>query len=317
MSGSFARALLLTTCLGLTSLAGAAVTPATKAAPGNVDKQPPPNVLSIIPAQGEPGSTVTLSGSGFTERTTVNLGTLQLPGRLIAPQQLAFDIPQLSPGLYALYVRRGDNTTSRTYSFTVLPQKPVADSLSPDSITTCASGREREVQLNGRNFQAKSQLIFDGAAIRSRYLSSETLSFSVPQVAAGLHQVQVRNQDDSISGILGLMIDGRPEVSSVYSKEDYVTTYNLVIEGRNFQQNSTLVVTEESSLDQESAASQVEVKRLRSGQAAAAERDRVVYMSCNQLIYKRFPYSTTLKNFRIQVVNPNGEESTTIQVSAP
>jgi hypothetical protein len=279
------------------------------------EKVPPPNILSIIPSQGEPGDTVTLSGSGFTGNITVNLGTYQMPAKPLG-QQLSFDIPELPPGLYALYIRRGDNATSRTYSFTVLPLKPVAESLSPDTITACSSGRDRVVTISGHNFIDKSQVIFDGAAIKGRFLGSDSLSFSVPQVAPGLHQVQIKNRDDSLSGVLGLMIDGRPEITSVTIKDEYVTSYNLLIEGRNFQQNSVLVVTEESTLEQ-GGAPQIEVRRIRSGGGGAAERDRIMFSGCTQLIYQRFPYSSTLKSFRVQVVNPNGEESSVVQVSAP
>ena len=59
-----------------------------------------------------------------------------------------------------------------------------------------------------------------------------------------------------------------------------------------------------------------DVKRLRSG-SNAIEREKVVFVNCSQLMYQRYPYSTTLKSFKVQVVNPGGEESAVVQVSAP
>ena len=123
-------------------------------------------IVSIIPAQGEPETSVTLSGSGFTGKTVAFLGNTSAPTEVLSSKQLAFDIPNLPPGLYALFLRNADGTTSRTYNFNLLPPKPVVYSLSPDSIQYCSPDKEREVGIAGRNFQERSQVIFDGAAIR-------------------------------------------------------------------------------------------------------------------------------------------------------
>ncbi|HLO27277.1 MAG TPA: IPT/TIG domain-containing protein, partial [Geobacteraceae bacterium] len=90
-------------------------------APAEGERTPSVSILSIIPAQGEPGTTVILYGTGFTEKTTVFLANAELPARMTAPQQLSFDIPKLDPGLYALFLKREDGTTSRPYNFTILP----------------------------------------------------------------------------------------------------------------------------------------------------------------------------------------------------
>jgi hypothetical protein len=275
-------------------------------------------ILSIIPAQGEPATTVTLAGSGFTDKTTAFLGNTEVPAVLVGPWQITFNIPNLPPGLYALYLRRGDGTTSRAYNFTLLPRKPNIYALSPDTMYTCSAGREREVVITGQNFQDKSQVLFDGAAIRGSFVTTETYSFTVPQVAAGLHQVQIKNPEGTISGSQGIFIDARPEIDSVTAGEEYVNYYNLIIGGRNFTQDSTLVITEEKELDQNGIQPPIlDVKRLRSGTANATEREKAIFVNCGQLIYQRYPYSTALKNFRVQVINPDGEESSVIEVSLP
>jgi hypothetical protein len=275
-------------------------------------------ILSIIPAQGEPETSVTLSGSGFTDKTVAFLGNTAAPTDVLNPKQLAFDIPNLPPGLYALYLRNTDGTTSRAYNFNLLPPKPVVYSLSPDTILYCAPDKEREVVISGRNFQERSQVIFDGSAIRGHFISRERLSFTAPRVTAGLHQIQVKNQGDAMSGAQGLFVDARPEIDSVTAAEEFVNYYNLVIGGRNFQQDSTLVVSEERDPDQAGYQGSIaEVKRLRSGAANASERERLLYVNCGRIVYQRYPYSTSLKNFKVQLVNPGGEESSVVQVSAP
>ena len=95
-----------------------------KTSPAAAEKAPAVNILSIIPAQGEPGITVTLYGTGFSPKTTVFLGNSEIPAKVIGPKQLSFDIPKLDPGLYALYVRREDGATSKPYNFSLLPLKP-------------------------------------------------------------------------------------------------------------------------------------------------------------------------------------------------
>jgi IPT/TIG domain len=280
-------------------------------------KTGPINVLSIIPSQGEPGTTVTLYGTGFTENTSVFLGNKELPATVAGPRQLSFEIPTLSQGLYALYLMREDGTFSKPYNFSVLPLKPIANSLSPDTIYACSNSREREVTISGRYFKQGSQVMFDGAAIKSRFSSSESLSFSTPQVADGLHQVQVRNPEDAFSGVLGLVIDGRPEITGVTQGEETVNHYNLTIDGRNFVQNSSLVVMEDSSVEQNTAQPTVDIKRISSLSANSINREQLVYVNCSRIIYQRYPYSTTPKNFRIQVVNPGGGESSLVSVSAP
>jgi hypothetical protein len=275
-------------------------------------------ILSIIPAQGEPETSVILSGSGFTDKTVAFLGNTAASTDVLNPKQLSFDIPNLPPGLYALFLRNADGTTSRTYNFNLLPPKPEIYSLSPDTMLYCVPDKEREVVITGTNFQERSQVLFDGAAVRGHFNSKESLSFTAPRVVAGLHQVQVKNQGDTLSGAQGLFIDARPEIDSVTAAEDFVNYYNLVIGGRNFQQDSTLVVSEERDPDQTgNQGSIAEVKRLRSGTANATERERLIYVNCGRIIYQRYPYSTTLKNFKVQVVNPGGEESSMVQVSAP
>ncbi len=283
------------------------------------EAQPPPlTILSIIPAQGEPSTSVTLSGSGFTDKTTAYLGNTEVPTQVVNQKLLTFDIPNLAPGLYALYLRRGDGTTSRTYNFSLLPPKPEIYAISPDTLYACSTDNNNNVLVNGKNFVERSQVLFDGAAIRGNYLSAGAISFTAPRVAAGLHQVQIRNSDNAISGAQGLLIDGRPEIDSVMPGEANVNSYNMVIEGRNFQQDSTLMVTEEREMGQTGIQPPVfDVKRLRSGVVNATQREKVTFINCGRIVYQRFPYSTTLKNIKVQVVNPDGQESTEIQVSAP
>jgi hypothetical protein len=118
--------------------------------------------------------------------------------------------------------------------------------------------------------------------------------------------------------VLGLTIDGRPEITGVTQGGETVNHYNLIIDGRNFKQNSALMVMEDSSIEQNPAKTTIDIKRVSSVSANPVNQEQIVYVNCNRLIYQRYPYSTTPKNFRLQVVNPDsGAESSLISVSAP
>lgn len=280
--------------------------PATSAAaaPPPAPQPAAPAILSIIPSQAEPGGKVTMFGSGFGTQASAFLGSIELPVRLVEGRQAEFTIPPTAePGLYALYLRRTDGAVSRPYNFNVLIQRPVLNSISPEVISYCTQGGEREVTARGQNFSEQSQLVFDGAVVRSRFISSEAVAFTVPPVGGGLHQVMIRNAPDNASVAMGLIVDTKPEIAQVMIGNRYVNYYELIISGKNFQQNSSIYVDGTRIGGQ--------------GGADLGERDKLIYVDCGRLIYQRNPYSQVDKDFRILVMNPGGEASQTVNVTAP
>lgn len=285
-----------------TLIAFAAVSHGETARKAAQPKLPPLTILSIIPAQGEPGMMVTLNGTGFTDATAAFLGSRELPAAVTGARILTFEIPDLPSGIYALYLKREDGSTSRPFNFMVQPLRPVVSGLAPDNVAACAAGREREVIVTGGNFLPGARVLFDGAAIGTRYISTGAVSFVTPQLPGGLHQIQVKNPADAVSGTVALFIDSKPEILSAAIGTDNVSYYDLVISGRNFQQSSTLVA---------------DGIRIPAGNTIAGEREQMVYMGCNQIIYQRHPYDPTPKEIRLQVINPTGEESSIYSISAP
>lgn len=265
---------------------------------------PAPAILSIIPAQAEPGSKVMMFGSGFGAQASAYLGSVEISSKVVEGRQVEFTIPQqLDPGLYALYLKRSDGAISRPYNFSVLPLRPVLNALYPDTISSCAQGASREVTARGQNFIETSQLVFDGSVLKSRFVSTESLSFIVPQVSGGLHQVLVRNAPENSTVALGLILETKPEIAQVMIGGQHVNYYELVIVGRNFQQNSSVYVDGQKIGGQ--------------GGQDLAEREKLIYVDCTKLIYQRHPFTPVDKEFRIMVMNPGGEASQTINVTAP
>jgi hypothetical protein len=264
----------------------------------------PVTILSIIPAQAEPGARVTLSGTGFGDAATVFLGSVEIPAVVTGAKQAEFVLPsQLEAGLYAFYLKRSDGTTGRSYNFTVLPLRPVLSSLQPSQLSSCAVGKEREVIAHGSNFGKSTMLFFNGSVLTSTLLSPESVSFVVPNVAGGLHQVLVKNSPENSSVPLTLSVETRPEIGQVTVGNEHVNFYELIITGKNFNQNSSVYVD----------GTQIGGR----GGQDMAEREKLIYIDCTKLIYQRYPYSPVNKDFRLQVVNPGGEGSQVITVTAP
>lgn len=256
-------------------------------------------VFSIVPAQAEPGSQVVIAINGVHDGLRLKLGGDEIPWRQLNDRRLAFDIPATAaPGQYSLTILAPD-TASRSYAITVLPLRPVAVSIDPDRVTSCTDGTSREVTVHGRNFTTTSQLLFDGAIIRSHYIPPDILRFTAPNVAGGLHQVAVKN-GDQVTTPLGLSIVTAPDISSVTIGEDHVNSYELIIEGDNFLQTSSLMVD-----------------GIRVVPGNGPQTERLSYQSCTRMVYERRPYSSTPKELRIQVVNPSGDTSRTVLVTAP
>ncbi|HXE95796.1 MAG TPA: IPT/TIG domain-containing protein [Dongiaceae bacterium] len=301
------RALFIVFCFCLACEAYSAERPnqiKSDAPPKPVPVVVPVTILSIIPVQAEPGARVLLSGTGFGESATVYLGSVEIPALITGARQAEFNVPpQLEPGLYALYLKRSDGMIGRTYNFTVLPVRPVLTSLQPPQISSCTVGKEREVIARGSNFGATSMLFFDGAALSSTLLSPESISFIVPGVPGGLHQVLVKNAPDNGSVPLTLAVETRPEIGQVTIGDEHVNYYELIISGKNFNQNSSVYVD----------GTQIGGR----GGQDMAEREKLIYIDCTKMIYQRHPYSPVNKDFRLQVVNSGGEGSQVITVTAP
>jgi hypothetical protein len=113
----------------------------------------------------------------------------------------------------------------------------------------------------------------------------------------------VRNPPDNLSVALALAIETKPEISQITIGNEFVNFYELIINGRNFHQNSSVYVDGQQIGG-------------RGGQDNTV-RERLIFVDCSKLIYQRYPYSPVNKDFRIQVVNPGGEGSQLVNVTAP
>jgi hypothetical protein len=266
------------------------------------EKNAPLAILSISPSKAEPGMDVALYGLGFSDATRAFIGNKEVETTVTDTRQLTFTIPDLTPGTYALFVAREDGKRSKVYNFTVTPLTPAIESLVPDRISSCGGGDESLVQIVGRNFQERSQVLFDGAVIKSQFESPESISLQAPRVAGGLHTIQVKGPTGALSSAMALFIDSKPVITGVSQGDEFVNYYNLIIDGQNFKSNSMVVVNGKS---------------MSSASVNPFDREKIRFVDCTRIIYERHPYDSEIKRFNLQVINPNGEESALFEVSAP
>jgi hypothetical protein len=256
--------------------------------------------VSITPTRAEPGELVILTYTGEIRGSKILLGGDEVAFQVMEGNKISFTLPnEYMPGQYALTLK-ADNGTSRSYAFTVLPLKPIITRIRPNTINTCDINELKDVIIHGKNFLESSQVIFDGTTISSSFISSKQLRFIIPKVAGGLHQVSVKNANE-VTIPTAFQIISAPAISSVTIGENRVSSYDLVIEGANFQQNSVVI------------ANGAQISTSTDMQAGG----QLTYIDCNKIVYQRRPYSSDSQVLRIQVINPAGEISRIFVISAP
>ncbi len=260
-----------------------------------------PNLAGIYPAIANPGSTVTIIGGPFEKQVQIVFGDRTLRPVRIEEKQLTFMVPQLPEGDYLLFLQAGEQNSERSFFFRVAHPAPSITNLAPSKIEACSTGELRQVVLQGRDLHPGVQVLLDGVAVSASH-SGNTLSFTLPELQPGMHQVQLINPDDKRSLPVSLLVDNLPEIHGVSQGEEYVNFYELLISGKNFSYNSTLVVNG---------------RPITSFYPGSLQVDSIVYRDCNTLIYKRYPPSSQPTQITLQVINPDGKQSTVYYLSAP
>ncbi len=259
-------------------------------------------IRSVAPAPAAAGAVVTVTGGPFTPATEVLVGEQVVTPETAAADQLTFIVPQLPAGDYQLVLRQDGQLSANPFILRIIPPVPWIGALDPAFLDECTTESQREVIIEGGGFQAGTRVLLNGAAVPHRFLNETTLAISIPQLPGGVHEVQILNPGDLRSLPQALVIDSLPEFFDIRQGADRVTTYELIIEGRNFLFDSVLVV---------------DGRPLRPGPPPTQWVEQVEYVDCNTLIYHRAPVTTQLRQVSLQVVNPGGRQSPVIWVTIP
>jgi hypothetical protein len=277
-------------------------------------------ITSLAPVRGTPGMQVGISGGPFSSQTQPFLGEEYVAPRIISENYMDFTVPNLPPGNYTLTVQDNTMVAAQTYQFEVMSPTPEVTNINPSILDACSIDPLNQLQINGRNFLQGAVLLVNDRVVPSRVISSTTINAQLPGFEkSGVYGVSVKNRDGATSLPHSLWVNSTPEINSVERGADFVNHYEVIIHGKNFLFNSTLVVKEPedsalgqtyqrlSSLSPQSAASQV---------STSPQGNRVIYVDCQTLIYHRYRTSRA-KDLGLQVFNPDGRKSDQYYVALP
>lgn len=279
-------------------------------------------IASVYPTTVVAGAPVTLVGGPFDPNTRVVVGDMEVSPLRAGTRQLVFIAPPLEPGEYALYLISGQESSEATFSLRIVLPPPQVLSLEPANIDECSTIEERTVLLEGRYIQPGASLLLGGQVIPSTRLSDTGIRFTAPVLRSGSYGVQVANPDGSTSLAHSLWFNNIPQIDQVSIGEDFVNYYQLIIRGKNFFHNSTVVLNEYPVGLSDIPPRQKVIP----GQGGAAfqgdqprqpQSEAVFYVDCNTLIYNRYPYSGQPKTLILRVSNPDGKQSGVYEISAP
>lgn len=271
-------------------------------------------ITSLAPVRGTPGTLVGISGGPFSPQTLPFLGEQYVSPLQISENYIEFTVPYLPPGNYSLTVQDNTMSAAQSYLFEVMAPTPQITNLSPSILDVCTMTPENQLQVNGRNFLPGAVLLVNDRVVSSRVISSTSLEAQLPGFQnPGVYGVSVRNPDGATSLPHSLGVNSIPEINSVERGAEFVNYYEVIIHGKNFLFNSTLVVKEPEASTIGQTYLQlffVPKKRSQGGMDInAPQRNRLIYVDCQTLIYLRYPSSFQNKDLGLQVFNPDGQNT--------
>jgi len=168
------------------------------------DESPPGHVSPAFgPAAG--GTSVTISGSGFTGATAVSFGGMAATAFTInTDTQIAATTPAHDAGAASVSVTRADGTTAVVGGYFFLPTAtvvtPTVTSINP---TTGSTAGHTPVVINGSGFQLDAHVIFGGTQATEVHVLADAIAIAMtPAHDAGPVDVVVTNRNGQ-SGTLG------------------------------------------------------------------------------------------------------------------
>jgi uncharacterized repeat protein (TIGR03803 family) len=215
---------------------------------------PPPTISSLSPFVTNAGGgqfTLTVNGSNFASGAVVNWGSTVLTTSFVSATQLSSAVPAtliLNPGTVDVTVTSSAETSAPA-AFTILGPTvtfPIIVSLSPSSVT--AGGTVPSLTVNGANFAGNAVVLWNGAALKTTYVSGNQLTAIVPGtdlLSAGTGLVTVLNPAPAkaISAAHPFAVLSAVPTITAASLEDLADGSGnraLVLSGTNFESGSTV-----------------------------------------------------------------------------
>jgi hypothetical protein len=224
-----------------------------------------PTLTSISPssvASGSAAFTLTATGTGFVAGSLIALNGTGIPTTFDSATQLHATVPAAqiaSPGTISVGVLDPTNKISNQLPLSVTGTGPSAPpptltSLSP--ATAVAGSNGFTLTATGTNFVTGSQIMWNGAALTSTFVSATQITAAVPTSAIAVSQdvnVSVMNPNSTISNVLMFVVSANPNVSptittitpsSVPVGYGGSAGFTMTLVGTNFEGAATVQITD-------------------------------------------------------------------------
>ena len=147
---------------------------------------PVPTVTSLSPSSGSAGGpsfTLTVTGTQFISTSQVLWNSSQVPTTFVSSTSLSAQIPASDLSLAGTASVAVQNPppgggTSAAVSFTIANPPPTVSAISPSSGTV--GGTAFTLTVTGAQFLATSQVLWNGSAVPTAYVSGTSLAAQIP-----------------------------------------------------------------------------------------------------------------------------------------
>ncbi len=211
-------------------------------------------VDGINPASGLPGTSATISGSGFSATASDNVVTFAGPentaltANVTAATTTSLTVTVPDKAVTGNVIVQVGGKTSTGVKFTVPVKKPVPaiSSLNPNKLSPGVT--TADVQVMGTNFDVTSVVKVDGAQVTTTFVDATLLlaTLSGSAVAPGIHKVSVFTPPDGggESSALELTVGFPvPVITSISpTSADATNTVLVTISGSGFTNSSSVLV---------------------------------------------------------------------------
>jgi hypothetical protein len=222
-----------------------------------------PKLISISPSSVASGSadfTLTATGTSFVSGSVITLNGVGITTTFDSATQLHATIPASKvavAGTINIGVLDSSNKLSNelplTITGTIPSTPPTLASLSPP--TAVAGSNGFTLTATGTNFVTGSQILWNGAALTSTFVSATQITAAVPTSAIAIAQdvnVAVMNPNSTTSNVLVFVVSANPNVSptittitpsSVPVAYGGAAGFTMTLVGTNFEAAAVVQIT--------------------------------------------------------------------------
>jgi uncharacterized protein (TIGR03382 family) len=193
-----------------------------------------PTVSGFTPDRGGAGTTVTVTGTGFTDTTGVFFAETAATYEVLSDTQLSVVVP-VGATSAAIRVRSPGGSGYAATRFTVLGSAaPTLTGFVPAS-----GGEGREVQLSGTNFTGVTGVFFNGTPAAAYTVDSETLVIATVPRGATTGRVSVTNTAGTALSSGDFIVVATPAVTG-FTPASGATGTQVTLTGSGFADTTTV-----------------------------------------------------------------------------